>query len=217
MAFVTYQWDKVSALCWLACRLLRWMEGLDVHLDARYLPGQFYVLADSLSRREHVVGTEWSLHPRVGSSPLRVWGNPSIDFCPTSLNMTLPLYCSLIPDPQTNFEDAFCHPCFGWVFAMRSPFEGRDCFMSQFSIVTKTPLSFTWFRAFAMGSPFEGRVCIGELPHSIGMKSLSEPYSKFLRDGVTLWVGCGPRSTLDHERRIFLEVSPSSFRMGSPC
>ena len=26
------------------------------------------------------------------------------------------------------------------------------------------------------------------LPHSIGTKSLSEPYSKFLRDEVTLWV-----------------------------
>ena len=56
-----------------------------------------------------------------------------------------------------------------------------------------------------------------ELPHSIRTKSLSEPYFKFLRDEVTLWVGCGPQSTLDHERRILLEVSPSSFRMGSPC
>ena len=28
----------------------------------------------------------------------------------------------------------------GWVFARRSPFKGRDCFMSQFSIVTKTHL-----------------------------------------------------------------------------
>ena len=100
------------------------LEGLDFHLDVRYLPCQFHVLADSLSRREHGVGTEWFLHPQVGSSPLRVWGNPSIDFCPTNLNVTLPLYCSLVSDPQTNFEDAFRHPCFGWVFAMRSPFEG---------------------------------------------------------------------------------------------
>ena len=75
--------------------------------------------------------------------------------------MNLPLYCSLVPEPQTNFEDAFRHPCFGWVSTMRSQFEGRDCFMSQFSIVTKTHLSFTWFRAFAMGSPFSGRVCVG--------------------------------------------------------
>ena len=64
-----------------------------------------------------------------------------------------------------------------------------------------------------MGPPFWG--CLRcALPHSIGTKSLSEPYSKFLRDEVTLWVECGPRSTLDHERRIFLEVSLSSIRTG---
>ena len=44
----------------------------------------------------------------------------------------------------------------------------------------------------------------------------SEPCSKILRDEVTLWVECGPRYTLDHERRISLVVSPRSFRMGSP-
>ena len=28
----------------------------------------------------------------------------------TSLNAKLPLYCSLVPDPQAVFEDAFRHP-----------------------------------------------------------------------------------------------------------
>ena len=32
---------------------------------------------------------------------------------------------------------------------------------------------------------------------SIETKTLSEPYSKILRDEVTLWVECGPWSTLD--------------------
>ena len=44
----------------------------------------------------------------------------------------------------------------------------------------------------------------------------SEPYSKILWDEVTLWVKCGCRSTLDHERRFSLVVRPRSFRMGSP-
>ena len=57
-----------------------------------------------------VVGTEWSLHPQVARSLLRVWGNPSIDLFATSLNAKLPLYCSLVPDPQAVFEDAFRHP-----------------------------------------------------------------------------------------------------------
>ena len=54
-------------------------ESFDVHLEARYLPGESNVLADVLSRRGQVVGTEWSLHPQVARALLRTWGNPSID------------------------------------------------------------------------------------------------------------------------------------------
>ena len=63
-----------------------------------------------LSRRGQVVGTEWSLHPQVARALLRTWGNPSIDLFATCLNAKLPLYCSLVPDPQAVFEDAFRHP-----------------------------------------------------------------------------------------------------------
>ena len=98
------------ALCSLTNRLLRWTESLDIHLDARYLPGQSSVLADLLSHRGQVVGTEWSLHPQVARSLLCVWGNPSIDLFATSLNAKLPLYCSFVPDPQAVFEDVFHHP-----------------------------------------------------------------------------------------------------------
>ena len=87
------------------------MDGeFDVHLDARYLPGETNVLADVLSRRGQVVGTEWSLHPQVARALLRAWGNPSVDLFATCLNAKLPLYCSLVPDAQAVFEDAFCHP-----------------------------------------------------------------------------------------------------------
>ena len=111
VAYVNKQGGTVSrALCLLTSRLLRWTESFDVHLDARYLPGENNVLADVLSRRGQVVGTEWSLHPQVARSLLRVWGNPSIDLFATCLNAKLPLYCSLVPDPQAVFEDAFRHP-----------------------------------------------------------------------------------------------------------
>ena len=66
------------ALCLLASHLLRWTESFDVHLDARYLPGESNILADILSRRGQVIGTEWSLHPQVARSLFRMWGNPSI-------------------------------------------------------------------------------------------------------------------------------------------
>ena len=111
VAYVNKQGGTVSrSLCLLTSRLLRWTESFDVHLDARYLPGKSNVLADVLSRRGQVVGTEWSLHPQVARALLRVWGNPSIDLFATCLNAKLPLYCSLVPDPQTIFEDAFRHP-----------------------------------------------------------------------------------------------------------
>ena len=63
MVYVNKQGGTVSqALCLLASCLLRWTESLDIHLNARYLPGQANVLADLLSRRGQVVGTEWPLH-----------------------------------------------------------------------------------------------------------------------------------------------------------
>ena len=94
VAYVNKQGGTVSrALCLLASRLLRWTESFDIHLDARYLPGHANILADVLSRRGQVVGTEWSLHPQVARALLRVWGNPSIDLFATCLNAKLPLYC----------------------------------------------------------------------------------------------------------------------------
>ena len=111
VAYVNKQGGTVSrSLCVLTSRLLRWTESFDVHLDARYLPGESNVLADVLSHRGQVVGTEWSLHPQVARALLRAWGNPSIDLFATCLNAKLPLYCSLVPDPQAVFEDAFRHP-----------------------------------------------------------------------------------------------------------
>ena len=110
VAYVNKQGGTVSrSLCSLASHLLRWAESLDVCLDARYLPGESNVLADLLSRRDQVIGTEWSLHPRVARDLLRCWGSPSIDLFASSFNAKLPLYCSLVPDPQAVFKDAFRH------------------------------------------------------------------------------------------------------------
>ena len=72
VAYVNKQGGTVSrSLCSLASRLLRWTESLNVHLDARYLPGQSSVLADLFSCWDQVIGTEWSLHPQVARALLR--------------------------------------------------------------------------------------------------------------------------------------------------
>ena len=111
VAYVNEQGGTVSdALCSLTGRLLRWSETNRVQLEARYLPGQSNVLADLLSRLNQVLGAEWSLHPQVASKLLRVWGSPTLDLFASHLNAKLPLHCSLIPDPQALFEDAFRHP-----------------------------------------------------------------------------------------------------------
>ena len=57
-----------------------------------------------------MLGAEWSLHPQVAKKIIRKWGSPTIDMFATHLNAKLPLYCSLIPDPQAVFEDTFRHP-----------------------------------------------------------------------------------------------------------
>ena len=111
VAYVNKQGGTLShSLCSLASCLLRWTESLDVHLDARYLPGQSNVLADLLSCQDQVIGTEWPLHPQVARALLCRWGSPSIDLFAMSLRAKLPLYCSLVLDPQAVFEDAFRHP-----------------------------------------------------------------------------------------------------------
>ena len=110
-AYVNKHGGTVSrSLCLLTSCLLRWTESFDIHLNARYLPGQANVLADLLGHRGQVVGTEWSLHPQMARSLRRVWGNPSIDLFATCRNAKLPLYCLLVPDPQAVFKDAFRHP-----------------------------------------------------------------------------------------------------------
>ena len=111
VAYVNKQGGTASdSLCSLTGQLLRWTESNSVQLEARYLPEQSNVLADLLSRRNQVLGAEWSLHPQVARDLLRMWGSSTLDLFATHLNAKLPLYCSLIPDPQAVFEDAFRHP-----------------------------------------------------------------------------------------------------------
>ena len=86
------------------------LDGSPQQLEARYLLGQSNVLADLLSRRNQVLVVEWSLLPQVAKKIIRTWGSPTIDLFATHLNAKLSLYCSLIPDPQAVFEDAFRHP-----------------------------------------------------------------------------------------------------------
>ena len=94
---------------------------------------------------------------------------------------------------------------------------GRDCFRSH-------SRSYEDFSNFYLGGSGPSRwshlfrVEFVMWAYALGRNEVlfSEPYSKILRDEVTLWVECDPRYTLNHERRIYMVVSRRSFRMGSP-
>ena len=63
------------------------------------------VLADSLSRKSQVLGSEWTLCSEAFHQLLRNWP-AMIDLFATSLNHRLPVYFSLMVDPQSAGTDA---------------------------------------------------------------------------------------------------------------
>ena len=111
VAYVCKQGGTVSdTLYELTGQLLRWTEAHNVLLEARYLPGQSNVLADLLSRRNQVLAAEWSPAPTGSEEDHPHLGIPDNRPIRKHLNAKLPLYCSLIPDPQAVFEDSLRHP-----------------------------------------------------------------------------------------------------------
>ena len=74
---------------------------------ARHVPGSLNVIADGLSRRNHILPTEWSLSPQIFKQIFKIWDiSPHVDLFATSLNTKFPLYVSPIPDPQAWAVDA---------------------------------------------------------------------------------------------------------------
>ena len=68
------------------------------------------MVADQLSCRGQVIGTEWSLHPQVTKKMFQLWGAPVVDLFASALNHKLPVYCSAHPDPKAWQEYAFMVP-----------------------------------------------------------------------------------------------------------
>ena len=111
MAYVNKQGGTISSSVYLFTRqVLMWAEENSVTLVARYIPENRNVVADQLSRRGQVIGTEWSLHSLVTKEMFRLWGAPVMDLFASALNHKLPVYCSAHPDPNAWQEDAFMVP-----------------------------------------------------------------------------------------------------------
>ena len=85
--------------------VLRLCEVSAVRLLPQFVPGSLNVLADSLSRRGQVLGSEWTLHQEVCRDLFRLWP-VTVNLFTTSLNHRLQVYFSLMADLQAAAVDA---------------------------------------------------------------------------------------------------------------
>ena len=78
-------------------------------LVPQFIPGRMNVLADSLSRRLQVLGSEWTLCFPAFQDLLCLWP-ATIDLFAASLNRRLPVYFSPMDDPQSVGKDVMMQP-----------------------------------------------------------------------------------------------------------
>ena len=106
LAYLKKQGGTRSAtLNTVAQSVLRFYEEFHITLLPQFIPGKVNVLADSLSRRNQVIGSEWTLCAEAFRQLLHRWP-ATIDLFATSLNHRLPVYFSPMVDPQSAGTDA---------------------------------------------------------------------------------------------------------------
>ena len=93
-------------MCALIWRILAFTNSRRIQIRARRVPGSLNVIADSLSRRDKVIQTEWSLHQQIFNQICRVWHTPMVDLFATHLNYKPPIYVSPVPDKKAWKIDA---------------------------------------------------------------------------------------------------------------
>ena len=96
---------RSSTLNSMAQEILRLCESNGVRLLPQFVPGCLNVLADSLSRRGQILGSEWTLSMDVCLKLFRRW-LVTVDLFATSLNHRLQVYFSPMADPQATAVDA---------------------------------------------------------------------------------------------------------------
>ena len=82
----------------VAQSILRLCELHQICLVPQFIPEKLNVLADSLSRRSQVLGSEWTLCHQAFWELLRRWP-ATIDLFVTSMNAHLPVYFASMADP----------------------------------------------------------------------------------------------------------------------
>ena len=98
----THSWD----MCLLVWRIMAYCNPRNILIRARHIQGCLNVISDSLSRKDKIIQTEWSLHPQIFSLICKVWHTPMVDMFATNLNHKLPIYVSPVPDANAMNIDA---------------------------------------------------------------------------------------------------------------
>ena len=86
--------------------LLHLLQRKQWFLRASYLLRPRNLIADSLSRQNQILKSEWPLHSSIVQRILRIWDFPMVDCFATRGNRKLHLYVSPVPDDQVWAEDA---------------------------------------------------------------------------------------------------------------
>ena len=102
--------------------LLHWAESQGITIVPQFIMGSRNVVADSLSRQDQVIGSEWTQVQEVVDELEKKW-LAMVDLFATSLSYRLPVYFSSLNDPMAAGTDSFL--CLGMVFrrtpSLRSP------------------------------------------------------------------------------------------------
>ena len=100
--------------------LLLWCSQHSIVLTAKHIPGKLNVLADSLSRSNLILHTEWTLDSAVLAPVWEAWFRPLVDLFATRFNHKLPTFVSPVPDPAAWAVDALSIPWAGLLAASHS-------------------------------------------------------------------------------------------------
>ena len=86
--------------------LLCWAQSLQILLVSQFIMESRNVVADSLSRWDQTIGSEWTLAQQVVLALQRRW-QVTVDLFATALDYRLPVYFSPLNDPMAAGTDAF--------------------------------------------------------------------------------------------------------------
>ena len=84
-------------MCAQIWRIMVWAYARGIQIQAKHIPGNLYVLADSLLRKDKVIQTEWALNHQVFNQICHCWHHPMVGLFATKLNHKLPMYGSPAP------------------------------------------------------------------------------------------------------------------------